>query len=117
MELLAKSVPHFPPCYALASFHGEFFAPILTSMLVKSVAHCQCCLLTTPTVYLFNPFTFKTIEIPLTPKTPFGDATLSGYCGDNKDERIYIIFYDPRSRIDLNWKLIIFSKILILSAR
>jgi hypothetical protein len=58
----------------------------------------------------FNPLTPKTIEIPLTPKTPFGDATLSGYCGNNKYDRIFIIFIDPRSRIDLNWRPLIFLK-------
>ena len=58
--------------------------------------------------YYFNPLTPKTIEIPLTPKTPFGDATLGGYCGDNKCDKIFIIFNDTRSRIDLNWRLIIF---------
>ena len=56
---------------------------------------------------MLNPLTPKTIEIPLTPKTPFGDATLSGYCGENKCD-IFIIFIDPRSRIDLNWRPIIF---------
>ena len=55
-----------------------------------------------------DPLTPKTIEIPHTPKPPFGDATLSCYYGDNKDDRIFIIFHDPRSRIDLNWRLIIF---------
>ena len=57
---------------------------------------------------IFNPLTPKTIEIPLTPKTPFGDATLGGYCGDSKCDKIFIIFNDTRSRIDLNWRLIIF---------
>ena len=55
-------------------------------------------------VLFVNPLTPKTIEIPLTPKTPFGDATLSGYCGDNKCDRIFIIFTGPRSRINL-WTL------------
>jgi hypothetical protein len=55
-----------------------------------------------------NPLTPKTIEIPLTPKTPFGDAILGDYCGDNKSDRIFIIFYELRSRIDLNCRLIIF---------
>ena len=54
-----------------------------------------------------NPLTSKTIEIPLTPKTPFGDATLGGYCEVNKCDKIFIIFNDTRSRIDLNWRLII----------
>ena len=51
----------------------------------------------------------KTIEIPITPKTPFGDATMGDYCGDNKGDRIFIIiFCELRSRIYLNRKLIIF---------
>jgi hypothetical protein len=56
-----------------------------------------------------NPLTPKTIEIPHTPKPPFGDATLGCYYGDNKGDRISIIFHDPRSRIDLNWRLIFFK--------
>ena len=35
-----------------------------------------------------TPLTPKAIEIPLTPKTPFGDATLSAYSGDDKGDRM-----------------------------
>ena len=42
----------------------------------------------------FNPLTPKTIEISLRPKTPFGDASLSAYCGDNKGDRIFFMIRD-----------------------